>query len=291
MGKLNQIETFYWVAMYGNFAKAARELGVSTAAVSKQISALEHKLGASLIARSTRRFALTELGAAYFEQCRKIVAQLKEAEAFMAASKGEASGALRVTAGPHFSEHYIVPHLSEFMRLYPKIQLDLELAERMPDLEEEGIDVLIGMSMSGPPNCVQKKIAETKYVLCASPAYIAKHGMPQNPEDLVGHKYITHSMRLPEDVIHFRGGKEIRLDPVLRLNNTMAMFQCAQSDIGIVKLHDYVVTQAIQGGRLVEILGKYMGPALPIYVCYQRAKYVAPKVRRFIDFVLGKLPK
>jgi DNA-binding transcriptional LysR family regulator len=288
MNKLDRLETFFQVASEGSFAKAARRLDVSTAAVSKKIALFEKELGVELIKRSTRSFALTTWGELYFDHCKTIIAQIKEGEDLVAFSRSEPSGILRVTAGRYFSERYIIPNLAEFVQLFPKVRLELELAERMPDLEKENIDILIGMSMSGASDCIQKKIARTRYVLCASPSYLAKHGTPQSPDDLVGHSYISHSMRSP-DLISFKTGKKIRLEPLLRLNDTQAMLHCALAGMGIVKLHDYAVEEAVAQGELVEILEEYRDDALPIYVCYLQRKYVAPKIRCFIDFILAKL--
>lgn len=288
MSKLGQIATFIKVAENSSFALTARSLKLSTAAVSKQISQLEDNLGVQLLYRSTRRVELTEIGKIYFAHCKRIINEVDEADALISQTHQEPFGELRVTAGRHFAERYIVPHLAEFMEHFRKIRISLELTERVPDLEKEGIDILIGMSIPGPADSIQRVIEKTRYVLCASPDYLKKYGTPKRPQDLIGHQYITHSMRRPDDVILFKNDS-IHVEPLLRLNDTKAMLQCALEGVGIIKLHEYVVREAIEQKKLVEILSSFAENELSIYLCYQARRYLQPKIRRFIDFVLGKM--
>ncbi len=204
MSKLNQLATFIQVAENSSFAKTARSMKLSTAAVSKQIGLLEDSLGVQLLHRSTRRVELSEIGQIYYEHCKRIMSELSEADAAISKTHQEPFGELKVTSGRHFGERYIVPHLADFIKSYPKVRINLELAERIPDLEKEGVDILIGMSLPGPPDSIQRVIEKTRYVLSASPAYLKKFGIPKKPEDLIEHRYITHSMRHPDDVIFFK---------------------------------------------------------------------------------------
>ena len=144
------------------------------------------------------------------------------------------------------------------------------------------------MSIPGPADSIQRVIEKTRYVLCASPDYLKKYGTPKRPQDLIGHQYITHSMRRPDDVILFKNDS-IHVEPLLRLNDTKAMLQCALEGVGIIKLHEYVVREAIEQKKLVEILSSFAENELSIYLCYQARRYLQPKIRRFIDFVLGKM--
>lgn len=290
MSKLDRIETFMKVAELSSFVGAARALEITPAAVSKQIALLEEELSILLIKRTTRRLSLTAIGETYLEHCKRIMDQLAEADNWIASSRAEPLGTLRVTSGRHFAERYIIPHLADWIQCYPKVQLNLELAERIPDLEQENIDILIGMSISGPSNAIQRTIAQTRYVLCASPSYLKTHGEPRTPADLTGHRYITHSMRRPDDTVTFKKGiAAVRVQPILWLNDARAMLACAIEGIGIVKLHEYVVADALETGKLKEVLINEAEDQVPIYLGYQAKRYVQPKIRRFIDFILSKL--
>lgn len=284
MSKFDKIITFLSVIEEDGFAAAARKKGVSTAAVSRQISALENDLGSQLILRTTRRLALTEVGERYYQHCKKALSELFEAEIEIAKSKNEATGELHVMANRYFANTYLLPKLHEFMELNPKLTVHFQLAERFPNLEKENIDILFGVSIEGSAELVRRRIATTRYVLCASPKYLKKHGTPEIPSDLIKHRYITHRIRKPNNVIFLKDNKEIYINPVLGLNDSYAMRECAIRDMGIVNLHDYMVMDAIKDGKLIEILQKYQEQQKNVYLYYRHNRYLQPKIRKFIDF-------
>jgi DNA-binding transcriptional LysR family regulator len=289
MPDLSQIETFVLTADLGSLAAAARKLGISSAAVSKQLTRLEEELGLQLLMRSTRRLELTEVGINYCHQCRRILDEVEAASALISQVKVLPSGVLRVVSGRHFANAYIVPHMKEFLLKYPKIELNLELAERVPDLNLESIDVLIGMSISASGDDIQKRIATTAYTFCASLDYLEQFGIPKKPGDLKKHRYITHSMRKPDNELIFRGNERITLSPYIRVNDTQAMLNFALEGLGIVMLHHYVVKEHIERGALQELLTSYISMEVPIYVAYPQRRFISSKVRCFIDFVLEKM--
>lgn len=284
MSKFDQIATFINVIEENGFAAAARKQGLSTAAISRQITQLESSLKTELLKRTTRQISLTEIGAEYYQHCKKTLTELREAELAIAGSQTEARGILRVMSAHYFAGHYLLPRLPQFMKENPKLKIKLELAERFPDLAKENIDLLFGVSMEGPPDLVRKRVATTRYVLCASPKYLKKHGTPRIPEDLIKHHYITHSMRNPDHVITFRNNKEVHVEPTLWLNNTTAMRDCALQHMGIVKLHDYIVADALKDGRLIELLPEFSEREQSVYLFYQKSRHLQPKIRKFIDF-------
>jgi DNA-binding transcriptional LysR family regulator len=289
MSKLDQIATFIAVVEANSFAAAARKLGLSTAAISRQVSRLESTLGIQLLQRTTRQLSLTDLGQQYFQQCKKALGEITEAENAITNSQQEATGILSVTSSRYFAEEYILPTLGEFMAQNPKLQIKFELAERFPNLSAENIDLVFGVSLEGPPGLVRRQVKLTRYVLCASPDYLKKFGTPTSPQDLIQHRYITHSMRQPANVIAFKHEKKIIVDPILWMNDSRAMRECAIQGLGIVKLHDYIVADALQKKKLIEILADFQEPELPVFLYYQQARYVQPKIRKFIDFfVEGK---
>lgn len=284
MSKFDQIAAFIAVVEEQGFAAAARKQQVSTAAISRQVARLESELNVQLIHRTTRRISLTEIGARYYQQVKKTINDLYEAESAIADSQAIATGILTVTSSRYFARQHILPRLPEFMTLNPQLRVNLELAERFPDLVEEDIDLIFGMSMDGHPSLVRKRVADTRYVFCCSPSYLKQYGRPETPSDLKKHRYITHSMRKPDNLLAFKGNKEITVSPLLWLNDSRAMCDCAMAGMGIVKLHDYIVADAIQSGDLVEILSEFQDTLHPVYLYYQQSRYLQPKIRKFIDF-------
>lgn len=284
-----QIKTFVLVSELGSLAAAARLLGISPAAVSKQLTRLEEELGMQLLIRSTRKIELTEVGVNYCLQCRRILEEVEAASDLIGQIKIVPNGLLKVVSGRHFAISYIVPHIKEFLFKYPKIELNLELAERIPDLNSEAIDVLIGMSISAQENAIQKRIGTTSYSFCASPDYLEKFGVPQKPEDLKNHRYITHSMRKPDNELVFSNKEEISLIPSIRVNDAETMLHFALQGLGIVKLHHYVVKKYLEQGLLHQLLSSYSTLEVPIYVAYPQRRFVSSKVRCFIDFIIEKM--
>lgn len=288
MPDLSLIETFVLTSDLGSLAAVARKLGISPAAISKQLTKLEEELGLQLLMRSTRRVELTEVGTNYCLQCRRILEEVEAAAALVSQVKEIPSGNLKIVSGRHFAISYIVPHMKEFLFRYPKIELNLELAERVPDLNLEAIDVLIGMSISAAGDAIQKRIATTSYSFCASPAYLKQFGIPKKPRDLKDHRYITHSMRKPDNELFFGDKEIIKVAPYIRVNDTQTMLNFALEGLGIVKLHHYIVKEYLEKGSLQELLGSYSDTDTPIYVAYPQRRFISSKVRCFIDFVIEK---
>lgn len=289
MPDLSHIETFVLTSELRSLAAVARKLGISPAAISKQLTRLEEELGLQLLVRSTRRIELTEVGINYCDQCRRILEEVEAASALISHVKAVPYGTLKIVSGRHFAASYIVPHMKEFLLKYPKIELNFELAERVPDLNLESIDVLIGMSISATGDAIQKKIATTSYSFCASSDYLEQFGIPEIPADLKKHRYITHSMREPDNELLFRDKEIITLKPYIRVNDAQTMLNFALEGLGIVKLHHYVVKEHLEQGALKEVLTSYNNSEVPIYVAYPQRRFIASKVRCFIDFITEKI--
>jgi DNA-binding transcriptional LysR family regulator len=282
--KFQRISVFARVSETSNLSAVAREMKLSTAAISKQIAMLEKELELKLFDRTTRNVSLTEAGQIYYSQCKQILSELKELDTQMSQYKAEPSGTLRVVSARYFGEKYIIPRLKKFLERYPKLQMSLELSERMPSFENEKLDIIYGMSMSGPVESIRKKICSTRYVICGAPRYFKKHGFPQKLEDLKSHRYIAHSMRSPDSVLELKGNKRLNIDPTLRLNDTRAMLDCAIQGMGIVYMHEYVVDAALKEGKLVELFPEHLESKIPIFLYYRESKHLAPKVRCFIEY-------
>lgn len=277
---LPYIRSYTLVVECESFALAARKLSISKPTISKQINKLESILGFQLLVRTTRKMSVTDSGRMFYDQCKKILEGVDETQDLLSEMHRAPKGRLKVVAGRNFAKMYITPHLKEFLKLYPGILLELELAERIPDLERENIDVLIGMSLSAEGlNVIQKKIGSTRYAYTASPKYLKSHGQPKNLKELANHQYISHSMRTVVESTH----------PCLLVNDVETMLSLAADGTGIIKTHLYVVEEAIKKGDLVEILKEASKETLPIYVAYSQRRFLSSKIRCFIDFVLKNL--
>ena len=289
MFDLQHLQTFVLVTELGSLAAAARRLRISAAAVSKQLTRLESNLGLQLLTRSTRHVELTEMGKSYCEQCKRILEEVDAAADLVSQMKTIPHGPLKVVSGRHFASSYIVPHIKEFLAVYPRIQLTLELTERIPDLANESIDVLIGMSISAGGDAIQRKIASTRYSFCASPDYLHEFGLPLQPKDLLKHRFITHSMRRPDNELIFSNKERVALVPYLRVNDAESMVAMAKKGLGIVKVHHYLVSDLLQKGILVELLTAYSEGEIPLYVAFPQRRYLSAKTRCFIDFINEKV--
>lgn len=288
MQSLERLQTFVKVTEANSFVAVAKQLKLSKAAISKQISLLEQELGVKLIERTTRRLSLTEAGSLYYAQCKRLLELMGEMDELVSTMRKEPTGTLNLFCNRYFGEHLIVPHLGEFMEAYPKLKVNLRLEERIPDFVKEEVDLLIGVSILGPPEAIRRTISKTRYIFCASPSYLERFGTPEKPTDLVHHRYITHSMRQPNHLLTF-GDLQLTLDPYLRINDAWAMLKCALNGLGIVKLHDYMVKESLESGHLVEILQPYSQEEYAIFLYYMQNRYLSPKIRHFIDFLLGRV--
>lgn len=289
MSRLSQIETLIMVADNKSLAAASKILHISPAAVSKQLSKLEQELGVQLMIRTTRKIKFTDMGKAYLEQCRRIVEEVESANALVSQMKANPHGKLKIFSTPHFTHEYISPNLSEFLTLYPGIEIQLEIGERIPHLESENIDLMIGASMPASPETIQRRIASTHYSICASPDYFERRGTPNHPEDLKNHSCITHSMRKPNNQFYLNNNKSIEFSPYLCVNDAGCLADLAVQGLGIVQLHHYVVKSAIKSGKLVSVLNSFTKKNAPIYLALPPRRFTPSKVRCFIDFIERKI--
>ncbi len=289
MGKLEHLETFVKVVEANSLALAAKRLGLSAAAVSKQISALEHDLKLNLLSRTTRRLELTEIGRVYYEHCKKIMGKVRDLDEMMDTQQLEPSGSLRVLSSRYFANHWIIPHLQEFIVKYPKITIDLTIVGQTSDLSRSDIDLFFGLAHAMPPNIMQQEISQGYFSLCASPSYFERHGIPKNPQDLSRHHFITYRVRQSCQQLSFSNGQQIYLNPLLSVNDTNMMISCALQGLGFIKLHQLEAAEYLSAGTLVEMLAEFRESTQPIYLGYSQEKYLQPKVRHFIEFYLEKL--
>jgi DNA-binding transcriptional LysR family regulator len=298
MDNLTDIGVFVKVVDRGSFTVAANALGLSRAVVSKYISRLEERLGARLLNRTTRRLSLTEAGAALFEASRGAIERIEEAEAAVAQLQSEPRGRLRVSAPMSFGILHLGPAISGFAEAYPEVTLDLRLDDRFVNLVEEGFDLAIRIGALTDSSLVARKLGVTRAVACASPEYLAKHGEPETPEDLVSHDCLIYSYLSTANVWRFTAadGREVpvAVSGSFRINNGIVLTEAALADRGILMTPSFYVAPMLRDGRLRRILPRYKLAELGIYAVYPQRNQVPPKVSAFVDFLaqrFGRKPE
>src|SRR5512144_1571574 len=223
MDRFHAISVFAKVVETGSFARAAERLDVSVSSVSRQVSELEAHLGARLLNRTTRRLSLTESGQAFYERCVQLLADLEEAETALTATAVVPRGTLRLTCSASFGARHLAPAMAEFAAKHAEMRFDVELSERVVDLVDEGFDVAVRIGVTGAQNVVARKIGATRVVCCAAPSYLARRGVPKQPEDLAAHDCLTYAYMPNRNVwtFHDRRGVErsVRINGPMHANN------------------------------------------------------------------------
>jgi len=289
MQHLTDIAVFVKVVELSSFTAAAEALEMSQPVVSKAVTRLEEKLGARLLNRTTRRLSLTEAGSELFRRSVRALEEIENAELEVARFQTEPRGTLRVSAPMSFSILHLGAAIQPFLERNPGVTVELNLDDRHVDLVEEGLDVAVRIGRLEDSNLVARKIAPCKQVLCAAPAYLAKHGEPERPEDLLEHNCIVYSFlsnarewRLtgPEGEPHV-----VPIKGTLHSNNGLVNRAAALSGVGIVLLPTFYIGEQLRAGELKPILYKFAPPALAVYAVYPERRNLTPKVRAFVDFL------
>jgi DNA-binding transcriptional LysR family regulator len=271
-----------------SFTQAAQGLGMQKSTVSRRIALLEERLGVRLLNRTTRKLRLTEVGQAYYERCRQIMLDFAEAEQAVMQLQQEPSGLLRITAPIEFGQLFLGRVLGDFMRQYPLISAEVELTSRHVDPVEEGVDIVILVGQPQDSTLIARKLFEMGRRLCASPDYLAAHGCPRTIAELVGHRAIL----LPQDSPRYWPllGEQVPCQWVLSCNNITFAREAALAGAGIAGLPIMICEQAVQSGRLVELLPEARLPIGELYAVYPSRRFQAMKVKTFLDFLMSSLP-
>ncbi|MDF1759654.1 MAG: LysR family transcriptional regulator [Coxiellaceae bacterium] len=284
---LQQFEVFLSVAEHNGFTAAAKHLGVTKAAVSHQVRLLEQSLKAPLFKRTTRRISLTDEGEQLAQQCRRLQRELDNARHLVSQFEAEPSGTLRISSNPYLANQWLLPILANYRQQFPKVDIDLRLEERMPDMEKESIDLVYAVNWPPPDDIIARPIGKTRYVLCASPAYLQQHGTPNTLKDLEQHQYLAHSGRRANNIIaQLKSPTALHLNIAMRINNANTLIQAAQDGLGITQLHDYMVETQLANGELVEVLSEYLKPSIDLFIYYNKHRYVQPKVRQLVSMII-----
>ena len=295
MDRLLTMEAFVRVVDAGSFSAAARQWGRSKAVVSKYVNALEDHLGVQLLRRTTRSLSLTEAGRAYRERCVEVLGEIEALEVSLREGIAAPRGPLRITAPPGFASHYLEVMTTDFIARFPEVTLDLDLTHRMVDLVEENIDVAIRVTDPRDSSLVARRIAPAPILAVASPDYLRRHGTPKKPADLRDHDCIVDTNFRDQQRWRFRssgsGGKTetVSVEGPLRVNHPDAVREMAVAGHGIALVPDFVAREALEAGRLREVLRGRVAFQWSILAVYPRRKYLPARVRAYVDHLLAHM--
>jgi DNA-binding transcriptional LysR family regulator len=291
MDRALEMQVFCTVVDKGNFVGAAQPLGMSKAAISRYVSALEERLGARLLHRTTRRLSLTDEGRQFYHQAKDVLSMMNAAEEAVSSAAPEPSGVLRINVPVSFGILHLAPIWADFMKAFPHIELDISLNDRLVDLVEEGFDAAVRIARMESSSLVGRRLAGTRMCLCASPAYLASHPEVLRLDDLAEHGVVAYTNFASGNDWLFQGpsGPEsVRTRSVVRCNNGDTCRSIALAGGGISLQPSFMVAEDLRAGDLVEVLPEYRSIQLGIYVVYPSRKHLPPKVRVLVNFLVER---
>ena len=297
MNRAAQMTAFVRAVETGGFSAAARDLGLSPSALSKLVTRLEDRLGARLLHRTTRRLQLTAEGEAFYARARPILAAMAEAEAEVTEAGVSARGLLRLHCGSAFGMHQLAPGIPRFQERHPEVEIDITISDQPLGAMESGVDLAIRIGPLDESSMVARRICNLERVICASPAYLLRHGTPRTPDDLQLHNCLSITSlpalrRWPFDTDD--GIRVVHVTDNVAANNAETVLQLAVAGVGITRLTDVVVSDAIRSGALVPILADWHHvEPVPLYATYPSGRNLSPKVRAMVDFLVeefGRAP-
>jgi DNA-binding transcriptional LysR family regulator len=288
MDRIDAMQAFVAVADLEGFAPAARKLKLSPSAVTRLIAALEERLGARLLQRTTRSVTLTDTGRHYLERARRILADVEEAERAAEGERTRPSGRLVVSAPLGFGRLHVSPVMSAYLKRYPEVSGELRLEDRMISLVEDGIDLAVRIGHLADSSLVARHVGEMRRIVVASPAYLKARGEPKTPEAIASHDTIQFGSTVGvADWRFLDGGEEVRIsyEPRFSSNSSDAAIQYAAEGGGLTRVMAYQAAEALKAGKLKIVLAKFELPAVPINIVYPTSRLLSAKVRSFVDLV------
>ncbi|MDE2515967.1 MAG: LysR family transcriptional regulator [Rhodospirillales bacterium] len=292
MDRLDAMTALLAVVETGSFTAASRRLRVPVTTVSRRVAELEAHLRTQLLARTTRKVTLTDAGAPYVAVCRKVLEQISEAERNAAGEYQSPRGELTVTAPLVFGRMHLVPVMAEFMAQFVDVRLNCRFNDRMLDLQDEGIDLAIRLGTLADQRWRARRIGAVRRVVCASPAYLARHGEPRSPADLDAHACVGfHGFDPPGNWLFPMPGGEAAVPIRSRIlfDTIDAAIDAGIAGMGLIRVFSYHVRPAIRAGLLREVLGDFVPPEVPVQILHRHDTMVPLKVRAFIDCCVPRL--
>lgn len=289
------MRAFVAVVDIGSFVGAAERLQSSKAVVSRRVGELEQYLGVRLLHRTTRKLSLTPEGDRFVGRCRSVLFELQSAEDDVSHQNVQAKGPLRINVPVSYGISNLSKLWAGFMDKHPGVELDVTLSDRLVDLVEEGYDLAVRIGKLDASTLVSRRVSSTRVRLCASPGYVLNQGKPQTPSDLTSHRVLAYSLLSSADVWIFNHRIEtgrqvsVRVAPVMRSNNGDTCRDAAIGNQGIVLQPDFLVSDALKSGALIELMPQWRGEELGIYAVYPSRRYLSAKVRLLVDYLVDRL--
>jgi DNA-binding transcriptional LysR family regulator len=292
MDKLQAMAVFLAVADEEGFAAAARKMNISPPVVTRAVSDLEQLMGVRLLTRTTRVVRVTDVGARYANDCRRILADVDETEEAATGTHGSVRGRLLITAPVLFGRMYVRPIVIEYLQRYPETEVECRFLDRVVNMMDEGIDVAIRIGPLQDSSYQATRVGQVRRVVCASPDYLKRHGAPATPADLAQHTVISTLGLTPSPDWRFMRGSEptiVRVRPRLTVMSNDEAIASALDGFGITRVASYMVAQHLSSGRLVEVLRDDETAILPVHVMQHEGLHAAQKVRAFLDMTIKEL--
>jgi DNA-binding transcriptional LysR family regulator len=294
MDKLTGMAVFAKVAERQNFTAAARDLGLSKSAVSKQIQRLEDRLGVRLLNRTTRRLHLTESGQAFFERARRVVEEAEEAELAVTRLHDEPRGTLRINAPMTFGVRHLSPCLPDFIAQHPELSIDIAFNDRQVDLIEEGFDVGIRIAELSDSTLIARKLSPCRLAVIASPDYWGRHGRPSHPSDLKNHDCLMYQQRLnPGEWVFKEPGAtgaqfSVPVNGRIAADNGDGLLEMARAGVGVYQCPTFMSGRWVVDGQLEMVLQEYETSRISVYAIWPHNRHLSAKVRTFVDFLVER---
>lgn len=285
---LKRMVIFTHVVEAGSFSGAAKRLGIAKSAISKHVSMLENSIGAHLLNRTTRSLSLTDVGEAYYQSCSRLNNILEETRNTIAALQDEPGGLLKVSSPASFGINHVAPLLNRFLQKYPELNAELLLDDNVVDMTDQGIDVAIRVGWLPDSNLRARKLKDSPRLLCASPDYIERKGLPKKPEDMMLHEWIIFTLLPTPHHYSFtknNRSKNIHVKGRIKTNNGDAVRRLLLDGAGVSVLADFLVEKDLKEGKLIHLLPEYNIADAGIYAVFQSQRLQQAKIRKFIDFV------
>lgn len=291
MDRWQAMRVFVKVAETKGFAEAARHLHISPPAVTRAVAALEETIGARLLVRTTRSVTLTDAGARFFDDCSRILAELSEAEASAAGSFATPSGTLTITASVMFGQQYILPIIMDYLAEYPGVSIRTLFVDRMVNLVDEGVDLAVRIGNLPNSGFSALRVGSVRRVVCGSPDYFEKNGVPATPADLANHSVIAATSAWASTEWRFGQDQKtiVHVHPRLYCNTNDAALQAAINGFGLTRVLSYQAAPSLESGALRTVLPAYEEHPLPVHIVHPEGRHAPAKVRTFIDFAAGRL--
>lgn len=292
MDKLQAMRVFLRVAELNSFSAVAQQLGVARSVVTRQVAALENHLGTKLMARSTRRLTLTSEGANYLEKCRVILNLVDAAETGIAEERLTPRGLIRISVPLSFGLKRVTPHLLEFIRRYPEVNLDMDYSDRRVNLIEDGIDLSIRITHKLESSDVVRKISHSRLCVIASPDYLARCGTPHHPSEFSHHQCLGYNNAGGQQTWQFLVNNQLQSFPLrsqINANNGEALAEAAAQGLGITCQPDFIAQPYFDSGKVKEILMNFPMPKLGIYVMLPSNRQIPHRVRALMDYLVSEI--